>query len=258
MSIFVFDIETIPDATSARKIYNLPLELSDAEVRHIMFLKQREKNGSTFIAHHLQQVVAISVVFEHQDHLQVFSVGESNDDEKAILTRFFHGIDKYIPTLVTWNGGGFDLPVLHYRSLLHGISAPTYWEKGDNEQSFRWNNYLSRYHYRHLDLMDLLAAYSPRANAPLDDIATMLDFPGKMGTSGGDVLTLFEAENIHAIRDYCETDVLNTYLVYLHFELIRGNTTQNELNEKHSQLASYLQSQDKNHFNEFLSLWKKA
>jgi hypothetical protein len=254
MNIFVFDIETIPDAASGRKIHQLSESLSDEEVRNIMVLKQREKNGSSFIAHHLQQVVAISVVFHHNDKLQVFSVADLDSDEKTILSRFYHGIDKYIPTLVTWNGNGFDLPVLHYRSLLHGITASTYWEKGDSEQSFRWNNYLSRYHYRHLDLMDVLAGYTPRANAPLDDIATMLGFPGKMGTSGGDVRKLYEDGESQAIRDYCETDVLNTYLVYLRFERLRGVINDNEYNTMLTSLKQYLTEQQKPHFDEFLTL----
>ena len=79
------------------------------------------------------------------------------------------------------------LPVLHYRALLHKVAAPTYWETGDNQQNFRWNNYLSRFHYRHMDLMDLIAGYQNRAFAPLDDIASMLGFPGKMGMSGDKV-----------------------------------------------------------------------
>lgn len=256
MNIFVFDIETIPDTENGRKIYSLDDKLSEFDVANAMFCKRIEKTGRDFIAHHLQKVVALSVVFQHKGKLQVFTVGEEDSDEKTILTRFFQGIEKYSPTLVTWNGTGFDLPVLHYRALTQGITAPRYWEKGDNDQQFKWNNYLSRYHYRHLDLMDVLAGYSPRANAPLDDIATMCGFPGKMGVSGGDVFTLHQEGKIKEIRDYCETDVLNTYLVYLRFELMRGQLVQTEYDNHLSQLKTYLEQQDKHHFTEFLSLWE--
>ena len=74
---------------------------------------------------------------------------------------------KHTPDLVTWNGGGFDLPVLHYRGLRHGVVADKYWDMGEDDREFKWNNYISRYHMRHLDLMDVLAMYQPRANAPL-------------------------------------------------------------------------------------------
>ena len=63
----------------------------------------------------------------------------------------------------SWNGGGFDLPVLHYRALLHGVQAPRYWEMGDEDTAFRYNNYLSRFHWRHLDVMDVLSGHqNPR------------------------------------------------------------------------------------------------
>ena len=92
---------------------------------------------------------------------------------------------------MSWNGSGFDLPVLHYRGMLHGVSAPRYWDMGDGDyadsRDFKWNNYISRYHTRHLDLMDLLATYQPRANAPLDDLAKLMGFPGKLGMDGSKV-----------------------------------------------------------------------
>src|SRR5699024_9779140 len=104
--------------------------------------------------------------------------------EEELVQRFFDGIEKFIPTLVSWNGGAFDLPVIHYRALFHGIAGLRYWEIGDEDQSFRWNNYLNRYHQRHLDLMDMLSGYQARAAAPLDEIAVLLGLPGKMGMSG--------------------------------------------------------------------------
>lgn len=258
MNIFVFDIETVPDTDSGRKIYNIDSSLSDKDVAKIMFCKRREKTGNEFIAHHLQKIVALSVVFHHQDTLQVFSVGDKDSDEKTIIERFYHGIDKYTPMLVTWNGTGFDLPVLHYRALLHGVSAPQYWEKGENDSHFRWNNYLSRYHYRHLDIMDVLAGYSPRANAPLDEIATLLGFPGKMGISGADVFGIYHEGNLEAIREYCETDVLNTYLVFLRFELMRGELSRPQYETTLTQLKAYLTKENKPHFDQFLSLLNEA
>ena len=194
------------------------------------------------------------MVLSHGSQFKVWSLGDEASDEKELIQRFFSGIDKHIPTLVSWNGSGFDLPVLHYRALLHGIAAPTYWESGENNQSFRWNNYLNRFHYRHLDLMDVLAAYQAKAVAPLDDIASMLGFPGKMGMNGSKVWEEYQAGNIGGIRDYCETDVLNTYCVYLRFELMRGIINQTEYQSRLEGLQHYLKSeQNKPHFVEFLN-----
>lgn len=257
MNIFVFDIETIPDVDGGRRLYHLD-GLSDLEVANIMFHKRRQETGTEFLRLHLHQVVAISVVLRSRDRLAVWSLGDESADEKEIIERFFEGIDKYVPTIVSWNGKGFDLPVLHYRSLLHGVQAPRYWETGDNDQSFRWNNYLSRYHRRHTDLMDVLAGYEMRANAPLDEVASLLGFPGKMGMSGARVWDNFLDGNLAGIRNYCETDVLNTYLVYLRFELINGNLTPAEYEQECQLVRDTLQAENKPHFTEFLSHWQNT
>lgn len=253
MTVLVFDIETIPDVDSGRTLYELE-GLSDEDTAKAMFGLRRAKVGNDFLPHHLQRVCAISLLLSHGSQIKVWSLGDERSDEKELISRFFAGIDKHTPTLVSWNGSGFDLPVLHYRSLLHGISAPTYWENGENQQNFRWNNYLSRFHYRHLDLMDVISGYQNRAFAPLDDISTMLGFPGKMGMSGSKVWEQYQEGQIKSIRDYCETDVLNTYCVYLRFELIRGVLTHEDYDNAIQRLKSYLNSeQDKPHLSEFLS-----
>lgn len=252
MTILVFDIETVPDIASGRKLYDLH-GLPDQDIAQAMFAMRRSKVGHEFLPHYLQKVVAISLVISNANQLKVWSLGDEHSDEKEIIQRFFSGIDKNIPTLVSWNGSGFDLPVLHFRALYHGVSAPTYWESGDNQQAFRWNNYLNRFHYRHLDLMDVLAGYQNKAFAPLDDIATMLGFPGKMGMSGAKVWDEYLAGNIKGIRDYCETDVLNTYCVYLKFELMRNTISPSEYEQALERLKSYLQTEsDKPHLQEFL------
>jgi len=253
MSILVFDIETIPDLTTGRKLFNLQ-GLSDEETAQAMFALRFAKTGNDFLPHYLQQICAISLVINQGPQLKVWSLGDEKSNEKELITRFFAGIDKHTPTLVSWNGSGFDLPVLHYRSLLHGIPAPTYWETGEHQQTFRWNNYLSRFHYRHIDIMDVIAGYQNKAFAPLDDISSMLGFPGKMGMSGSKVWEQHLAGNIKCIRDYCETDVLNTYCVFLRFELIRGKITQSEYHKSIERLVNYLSTeQEKSHLQEFLS-----
>lgn len=252
MAVLVFDIETIPDLTSGRKLYNLE-GLSDEETASAMFALRRAKTGNDFLPHHLQKIAAISLVLSKGSQFKVWSLGDAQADEKELITRFFAGIDKNTPTLVSWNGCGFDLPVLHYRALLHGIAAPTYWEAGENQSTFRWNNYLSRFHARHLDLMDILAGYQNKAFAPLDEIATMLGFPGKMGMSGAHVWDAYSKGQIKDIRNYCETDVLNTYCVYLRFELLRGLITKEEYQNNMQILKNALQSEhEKSHLQEFL------
>ncbi len=255
MNVFVFDIETIPDVESGRKVYDLE-SLTDAEAAEAMFAKRRQKTGGDFLPLHLHKVVAISAVFRHQDNLAVWSLGDEQASEKEIIERFFNGVERFGADLVSWNGSGFDLPVLHYRAMKYGISASRYWDTGHLDKNTKFNNYISRYQFRHIDVMDVIALYQPRAFAPLDEVATMLGFPGKMGMSGAKVWDNFQAGDIKGIRDYCETDVLNTYLVYLRFELMRGRISKAEHDQEVEKLADFLAGSNEPHFFEFLQAWQ--
>jgi predicted PolB exonuclease-like 3'-5' exonuclease len=257
--VLVFDIETIPDVPGLRRLHDLDDSLSDAEVAEMAFQQRRAQNGSDFLPHYLQRVVVISCVLRTGKDLKVWSLAEPEQGEGEIIQRFFDGIEKFTPQLVSWNGGGFDLPVLHYRGLIHGVAAPRYWDLGDGDyndsRDFKWNNYISRYHTRHLDLMDLLAMYQPRANAPLDDLAKLIGFPGKLGMDGGKVWEAWLAGEIAGIRDYCETDVMNTYLVLLRFRLMRGEISRDGYDAEIQFVKGELARLDKPHWHEFLSAW---
>ena len=254
MNVFVFDIETVPDVDAGRRLYDLD-GLQDAEIAEIMFHKQREASGNDFLRHHLHRVVAISVVLRSADRFKLWSLGDATSPEHELIQRFFDGLDRYSPTLVSWNGSGFDLPVLHYRSLLHGIVASRYWETGADDSSFRWNNYLSRFHERHTDLMDVLSGHQPRASVSLQDMALLLGLPGKLGMHGALVWEHYLAGDVEGIRNYCETDVLNTFLVYLRFELIRGRLTEEAYESECGRLRTTLEEDGRPHVAEFLHAW---
>ena len=257
MNVLVFDIETIPDLDGGRRIYDLD-GLSDKDTASALLNLRRQENGTEFLRLHLHRIVAISVVLRSTQGIKVWSLGDEESSEKELIERFYDGIDRFTPNLVSWNGGGFDLPVLHYRALKHGVQARRYWETGNEDSSFKWNNYLSRYHQRHLDLMDQLALFNARANAPLDQIATLLGFPGKMGMSGGKVFDAFQEGNLKGIRDYCETDVLNTWLVYLRFQLMRGELDPTGYEQELTLLQDYLKAEGHPHFLGFLEAWQKG
>ena len=257
MNVLVFDIETIPDLDGGRKIYDLD-GLNDKDTASALLNLRRQENGTEFLRLHLHRIVAISVVLRSTQGIRVWSLGDEDSTEKELIERFYDGIERFTPNLVSWNGGGFDLPVLHYRALKHGVQARRYWDTGNEDSSFKWNNYLSRYHQRHLDLMDVLAMYNGRANAPLDQIATLLGFPGKMGMSGAKVFDAFQEGDIKGIRDYCETDVLNTWLVYLRFQLMRGELDPVGYEQELSLLKDYLAQEGLPHFQSFLNSWQKG
>ena len=257
--VLVFDIETIPDVAGLRNLNGLPDDLSDSEVAELAFQQRRAQSGSDFLPHYLQRVVTISCAFRSDAGFKVFSLSAPGLDEGAIIQRFFDGLERLTPTLVSWNGGGFDLPVLHYRGMINRVSAPRYWDQGEggfnDSREFKWSNYVSRYHNRHTDLMDLLALYQPRASAPLDAMAKLMGFPGKVGMAGNLVWPSWQAGEFDKIRDYCETDVVNTYLVYNRFRLMRGDLNHDQVQIEEDLVRSTLKGLSGNQWVEFLSEW---
>jgi len=255
MNCLVFDIETVPDVELGRKLYGLE-GLPDADVAKAMFARRRQECGDEFLQHPFQRVVAISCVLRSRDGLKAWSLGDPQSTEGELVERFYEGLSRFSPDLISWNGGGFDLPVLHYRALKWGIQAPRYWEVGDEEKEFRYNNYLGRFHWRHIDLMDVMAGFQARARTSLQTAATMLGLPGKLGFSGAQVWGAYLAGDLLRIRRYCETDVLNTYLVYLRFELMRGRFTREKYAEEIERVKAMLRAGTEPHFAEFLAAWE--
>ncbi len=257
--VLAFDIETIPDIAGLRRLYGVPDCVADREVAEMAFHRRRQASGgSDFLPLHLQRVVAIACALRDRDSFRVWSLGGPQADEGTLLQRFFDGIEKYTPQLVSWNGGGFDLPVLHYRSLLHGVQARRYWDTGEDDRDFKFNNYLGRYHTRHLDLMDVLSMYQARATAPLDQVAQLLGYPGKLGMSGTQVWDAYLRGEIDAIRNYCETDVVNTFLVFLRFQLMRGTLDAQSHASEVQRVRDTLARSEASHWSEFLAQWPAA
>ena len=223
---FAFDVETVPDVESGRRLYGLE-GLDDANTAKAMHqLRMQESGGRSILRLYLHRVVAVSGVLRRRlrsgesPDLRVWSLGTPDSTEKELIESFFRIVELRAPTLVTWNGGGFDLPLLVYRALYHGVGAPRYFETRNPD--FRFNNYLNRYHERHTDLMDIFSGHQLRAAAPLDELARFLRLPGKGEMQGADVEARYFAGEIDAIRDYCEADALLTWLIYLRFDRIRG------------------------------------
>jgi predicted PolB exonuclease-like 3'-5' exonuclease len=255
MNCLVFDIETVPDVALGRRLYGLE-GLSDEQVAKAMFALRRQDSGGEFLAHEQHRIVAVSCVLRSREGLRVWSLGDLTATEGELVERFFDGIERYCPDLVSWNGSGFDLPVLNYRALLAGVQAPRYWETGDGDTAFRYNNYLSRFHWRHIDLMDVLAGFQARARVSLQNAACLLGLPGKLGFSGAQVWDAYVAGDLVGIRRYCETDVLNTYLIYLRFELMRGRFTREQYAEEVERVKALLRAGKEPHFAEFLRAWE--
>jgi 3'-5' exonuclease len=256
--VLVFDIESIPDIDGLRALRGAPADATDAQVYGGWVEDRKAKGQSDFMPLHLQRVLVISCVFRNAEGIKVHSfVDRDNTSEGKVIQTFFNAIEKHVPQLVSWNGGGFDLPVLHYRGLKHGVVADKYWDMGEDDREFKWNNYISRYQMRHLDLMDLLAMYQPKNNAPLDAMAKLCGFPGKLGMDGSAVYPAYLEGKLEDIRRYCETDVMNTYLVYCRFQKMRGGLTEKEYDAEIAAVKESLGNlaPTEPHWHEYLAAW---
>jgi predicted PolB exonuclease-like 3'-5' exonuclease len=257
--VLVFDIESIPDIAGLRVLRDVGPEVSDQQLYAAWLQERKDQNLSDFMPLHLQRVLVISCVFRNAEGLRVHSfVDRDNASEGKVIQTFFNALEKHTPQLVSWNGGGFDLPVLHYRGLRHGAVAGKYWDMGEDDRDFKWNNYIGRYHMRHLDLMDLLAMYQPRASAPLDAMAKLCGFPGKLGMDGSQVYSAFLDGKLDDIRRYCETDVMNTYLLYCRFQKMRCGFTETEYEQEIAFVKETLGNlaPAEPHWQEYLAAWR--
>lgn len=212
--ICVFDCESVPDAALIRRLEGF--EGEDLEVSQKMMQMQKADYGSEFLPLPFHQIVSICAVLcdEFGKFIKVNKIeGES---EKAMIENFFRFIDKFKPRLVSFNGKNFDMPVLVLRALKHNINAAAYLDATD-----KWNNYKTRYsEIKHCDLLESLGS---GRGSRLDTICTMAGLPGKYDINGSQVMELFYAKEHEKIHEYCESDTLNTYMLFLKYELIKGN-----------------------------------
>src|SRR5262249_27041476 len=133
--------------------------------------------------------------------------------------------------LVTFNGNSFDLPVLRYRAMVHGASAP----------GLSVRPYFNRYTEDAVDLCDVFSSFSSQGKATLHEISKVLGLPGKpKGFDGGEVERYFREGKIKEIASYCETDIINTYRVWLRYELFRGTLSQDAFRASERDLADFM------------------
>ncbi len=221
--ICIFDCETIPDTDLIRKQFGL--EGDDATVAAEAFAQQEEKTGSSFLPVPFHQVVAISAVISDDfgKFEKVSSIGGESEEE--MISNFLGFIDSKNPKLVSFNGRNFDMPMLMIRAMKYNLSCPAFYDK-ENQMlgKSKWDNYRYRFSDRfHVDLMDHISEFGAVRGLKLDLLCTMAGIPGKFDVSGDQVHTLYYAGKLDEIKEYCESDVLNTYWLYLKYELLKGN-----------------------------------
>ena len=259
--VLVFDIETVADTDAARRIYPQLADLNDDAALTALQAIRIQETGRDFMRVPLQRIVCISAFYVKNGETKLFSLGAENLSEKEILRKFFKAFSEFkdLPQLVSCNGSGFDIPVLLYRAMLYDLSVPLLFEEGDAISSMRFNNYVNRYQHRHLDLMDRFSQYGASARQSMDVVASLYGLPGKTDVDGSMVGDLVTQDKWHTLTVYCESDVLNTWLIYLRWLRLTGKLSSEGFNAWQQQTRDYLtvmtQEDGTIRHHEFLADW---
>jgi predicted PolB exonuclease-like 3'-5' exonuclease len=226
--IIAFDIETIPDPDIGRRLMGCEGD-DEAVIREMVKRRLAEtENQQEYPQLPWHRVISIcaAMLGPESGRVEIRSFGDAAQDERGALTAFFSLFKRELPPrLVSWNGSGFDLPVLRYRAMIHGVVAPGFY-RADGE--YRFNNYQNRYHDMHLDLMDALTGHGASSRIKLDAFCKTIGLPGKSFIERP-IYEHYLSGELPLLVEYCKLDTLSTLLAFLAFAYHRGELPREQL-----------------------------
>lgn len=219
----VFDVESVADGELVAKVRYPGQNLSQRDAVRKYRDELLEKYDSDFVPYSFQFPVSIVVAKVAADFrlIDVVALDEPQFRSHVMTEHFWRGWEKYRrPTLISFNGRAFDMPLLELAAFRFGLSLPAWMDtssKNYQQPRYRYNNDL------HLDLYDILTNYgATRFSGGLNLAATMLGKPGKMAVQGHMIQDMYDNGKIVEINEYCRCDVLDTYFVFLRSMVLLG------------------------------------
>ncbi len=209
---FIFDIETIPDFEFVRKVLN-NYEADDETLLEIAS-EELARNKSGFLPPMYHRMVSWVGLWIENSGQPRQKVAWSGEDEKEGLSKIFEAIGSFKDFgLIHHNGKGFDIPVLIYRAMKHGLQMP-----------IRMNDYEIRYRYskHNIDLVDEFSNYGASSWPKLKHLGQLIGIPFKQTGEGNEVLAMFNRNELDLIEHYCYEDVIATYIVWLYHQYTIG------------------------------------
>ncbi|MCE5267751.1 MAG: 3'-5' exonuclease [Planctomycetaceae bacterium] len=255
----VFDVESVADAPLVAKLRYAGQSLEPAAAVRRYRDELIEKYESDFIPYSFQLPVSVVVGKVTADYRldDVVALDEPQYRSHVITENFWRGWERYRrPTLVSFNGRGFDLPLLELAAFRYGISVPG-WFQAAGKASYEQPR--NRYNITaHIDLCELLTNFgSTRFTGGLNLAANVLGKPGKMDVQGDMVQDMFDAGRLGEINDYCRCDVLDTYFVFLRTRVLQGQLTLDAEQQLIAETRQWLESKaaDSAAYRRYLDHW---
>lgn len=254
----IFDIETVGDGDLIQRVKYPDLDLSPKEAIHHFQEELLEKTGRDVLPPTFTLPVSVAIAkvtadFQLAD-LTVLDAPEFRPEQ--ITRRFWQGWSHYDrPKFVTFNGRGYDLPVMELAAFRYGINLPSWF----NVESRSFEQSRNRYNIDcHIDLCDLFSNFGAvRLNGGLNLMANLIDKPGKSGVDGSQVQQMYFDGQLDEINDYCRCDVLDTYFVFLRSRILLGRLTMDDEQELIQMTRSMLEDEADDHpaYRHYLQCW---
>jgi predicted PolB exonuclease-like 3'-5' exonuclease len=239
MSLAVFAIASVPDTETTRRLYDLH-DLDDKAVSKVLFHRRKQQTGSSEELRWDQRaLVGLSLIRQTPDGIAMQTLAADEGDEHRLLDAYYATVTEQ-GRLLSWDGTNGALPLLHFRSLQHGMSQPRYWERQQGD----W----------HVDLRAWLCPSGHDAPS-LDEIALKLGFPGMRGVGDKQIYDAWLAREMTPVRTFTDYAVLNTFLIGLRWQLLTGQQTAAAVARYTQDLRERLQQRRESHLDSFLTAW---
>ncbi|MEE9351732.1 MAG: hypothetical protein V3U78_05690 [Thiotrichaceae bacterium] len=207
MNFLVFAIHTVPDTETGARKYNLGYLDDKNSLKAIMHLHQQ--SGKSELPHYMQRIVAISTIFRGEGvTLDINTFGDHANSEADLLNQFFKSINGYkMPTLISWDSTGNEMPILTYRCLKHAIPIPLIISSNP------------------LSLTHAISSYHPEAATTQENMMSLLGLDHVSSLTTNEVWKYWGKGDVDLIQDNCDFKALNSYRVFLRYQLMIGEVT---------------------------------
>ena len=256
----VFDCESVADGAAVAKTRYPGEALSPQEAIARFRQELLMESGRDFIpyTYHIPVAVVVAKVRADLSLAEIVSLDQPEHRPHVIAKHFWVGWEKYSrPTLVTFNGRSFDVPLMELAAYRYGISIPSWFNvTGPSYQQQR-----NRYNLNsHIDLHELLTNFgSTWFRGGLNLAAFLINKPGKMDVHGDMVQELYNAGKVAEINEYCRCDVLDTYFVFLRCSVLMGTISLEREKELVAATREMLMSSVDEHpaYRQYLDKWEE-